>query len=138
VKRGLRDANHPTCWGGGLPRSAGAPRPSHTPSTNGRIRSSCTPHEPRCESWRGVKVLEFETRQLQALRQHLQCAQAERITPADLNGKSSPASSPAATSRLISVIVTIGDVPAPFVAASGNLNPSVITLFWRHENGKSA
>ena len=34
------------------------------------------------ESWRGVKVTEFETRQLQALREDLQRAHAERVSPA--------------------------------------------------------
>lgn len=34
------------------------------------------------DSWRGVKVTEFETRQLQALREDLQRAHAERISPA--------------------------------------------------------
>lgn len=34
------------------------------------------------ESWRGVKVTEFETRQLQALRQDLQRDHAERVSPA--------------------------------------------------------
>lgn len=33
------------------------------------------------ESWRGVKVTEFETRQLQALREDLQRAHTERVSP---------------------------------------------------------
>jgi putative transposase len=33
------------------------------------------------ESWRGVKVTEFETRQLQALREDLQRAHSERVRP---------------------------------------------------------
>lgn len=33
------------------------------------------------ESWRGVKVTEFETRQLQALHDDLQRAPAERVSP---------------------------------------------------------
>ncbi len=39
-------------------------------------------------SWRGVKVTEFETRQLQALREDLQRAHAERVR---LSTKSRPA-----------------------------------------------
>ncbi len=44
------------------------------------------------DSWRGVKVTEFETRQLQALREDLQRAHAERVSPVvRLSTKSRPA-----------------------------------------------
>jgi len=33
------------------------------------------------ESWRGVKITEFETRQLQALREDLQNTHAQRVSP---------------------------------------------------------
>jgi len=36
---------------------------------------------PASESWRGVKVAEFETRQLHVLREDLQRVHTERITP---------------------------------------------------------
>jgi transposase-like protein len=44
------------------------------------------------DSWRGVKVTEFETRQLQALREDLQNAHAQRVSPVvQVSTKSRPA-----------------------------------------------
>ena len=44
------------------------------------------------ESWRGVKVTEFETRQLQALREDLQNTHAQRVSPViRVSAKSRPA-----------------------------------------------